>query len=611
MSLRPRYARWFELLTTREDLTQTLEALAGTGSIELETHSETYPKVSLENLQARLQAFNQLARRYQPYWPHERIRPSNAVGTPGMVLEAALERLLNWEQAALPRIHRIESLTNEQTNLQLLESLLSRLPAGSIDLGLFAGSGAKLKSQIFVLGSGTPLQRVPPGLLTARVGSDTHEFLLAVGIDTEVDTLAAELAGFKATTLEIPPALQSLSNLSIAHIRQRFEDNQEQLQQLHRSVDDLAQPYRLHEVLGDIHRLEWFLKNVSSLPVSQNFAWVTGWTSDAGGSRLVAALRKAQTDAVIRFPDPPAGLHAPVVMYNPWWAQPFEAFAKMLGTPARDEADPSQLLAVLAPLLFGYMFGDVGQGLVLLLAGLILQRRWPLLRILVASGAAAILFGLVFGSVFGREDIIPALWVHPVQQPLPVLMVPLAGGFVIIVLGLLLSALGAWWRGGIGRWLQVDAAIALLYLSIVSAFFVPQARLVALFALAWYFAGCLAQAGPRLGALLAAAGHLLETVLQMLVNTVSFVRVGAFALAHGGLSMAFNTMADASGNVLVSLFIVVLGNVVVIALEGLVVSIQTTRLILFEFFIRFLTGSGRSFQPLAAPEAEPDMRRLT
>ena len=78
--------------------------------------------------------------------------------------------------------------------------------------------------------------------------------------------------------------------------------------------------------------------------------------------------------------------------------------------------------------------------------------------------------------------------------------------------------------------------------------------------------------------------------------------VGAFALAHAGLSLAFTIMAESTGNIVAGLLIMLLGNVIVILLEGLVVTIQTTRLILFEFFIRFLRSSGRTFRPLAAPE---------
>jgi V/A-type H+-transporting ATPase subunit I len=111
--------------------------------------------------------------------------------------------------------------------------------------------------------------------------------------------------------------------------------------------------------------------------------------------------------------------------------------------------------------------------------------------------------------------------------------------------------------------------------------------------------------------LVAASGTLIESILQLLINSVSFVRVGAFALAHAGLSLAFTVMATTLDNPLFGALILLLGNLIVIMLEGLVVSVQTTRLILFEFFIRFLRGTGRTFRPLAAPESEVATRSMT
>ena len=88
----------------------------------------------------------------------------------------------------------------------------------------------------------------------------------------------------------------------------------------------------------------------------------------------------------------------------------------MLGTPGRNESDPSQILAVVASSIFGFMFGDVGQGAVVFIAGLVLGRRIPLTRMLVPGGIMAMLFGVLFGSVFCREDIIPALWMRPLAR---------------------------------------------------------------------------------------------------------------------------------------------------------------------------------------------------
>ena len=58
--------------------------------------------------------------------------------------------------------------------------------------------------------------------------------------------------------------------------------------------------------------------------------------------------------------------------------------------------------AVIAPVLFGFMFGDIGHGAVLLVAGLLLQRRFPMLRLLAYGGVMSMLFGAAFGSVFAR-----------------------------------------------------------------------------------------------------------------------------------------------------------------------------------------------------------------
>jgi V/A-type H+-transporting ATPase subunit I len=291
-----------------------------------------------------------------------------------------------------------------------------------------------------------------------------------------------------------------------------------------------------------------------------------------------------------------------MVLRNPVWARPFERFVNLLGTPAAAEADPSSLLAVLVPLMFGYMFGDVGQGLVLLAAALLLRRRWPVLNILAMCGSVSVAFGVVFGSVFGREDIIPALWVHPIEQPLPVLQAPLAFGVLVLLLGLLLKALQLVWQGAAKQWWRLEAPQLVLYISVLTMLVSSRAGPVAGGALLWYLLGSrLQQRDDATFAMTAALGNLVENLVQLLINTLSFVRVGAFALAHAGLALAFTTLADMPESRVLAVAILVLGNLVVIVLEGLVVTVQTTRLVLFEFFIRFVHAGGRVFRPLAAP----------
>lgn len=604
MSMRPVYTAWFELLTTHEDLTDAVEALARTGCIELELREHTRMEMSLQDLQVRLQEFTRLARYYRTLWPEPDTSLSPFDGSPVEILDKALSCLYDWEKAALPKVQRLEIVKSRLTNMLLLNDLLDSTDARGLDCQLLSGAGPTLVARLFLLPSpaANKPENFPEEILWNRYSTPDREYVLLVGEADDLDALTAELALKKYTHVPVPslPADRDEARHVISGKRARLATYEQRLQQ---QLDELAGPYHLAQALGEINRMMWFLNNVASLPASDNFAWITGWTSDVHGDEMRRALRLHGSRAILHFPDAPDSVQPPLMLQNPWWARPFEFFPGLLGTPGRDEADPSSFLAVMVPLMFGYMFADVGQGLVLLLTGLWLKKRWPLLRILVVNGASAVIFGFVFGSLFGREDLIPALWLHPVADPLPVLALPLAAGVLIILLGLALNALEASWRGEWLRWLQVEAPVVALYLGLLSMFFIPVSvsTLVIVSALTWFFMGNLLLAEGKMMAVLAAIGTLIETVIQLVLNSLSFVRIGAFALAHSGLSMAFNIMADSTASVVIAALVLLLGNVIVIVLEGMIVSIQTTRLVLFEFFIRFLRASGRTFKPLAGP----------
>ncbi len=233
-----------------------------------------------------------------------------------------------------------------------------------------------------------------------------------------------------------------------------------------------------------------------------------------------------------------------------------------------------------------------------------MRNRLPVLRLLVPAGIAATAFGFVFGAVFTLETVIEPLWVHPISHPLPVLLVPLLGGAVLLLLGLLIDAVEAWWEHRLDRWLRADAPVLLTFAGALLAFVSPFGFWVIAAGGCWAIvAAAIDQHSLR--AAVTALGELLEHTIQILINTLSFARVGAFALAHAGLSSAVVALAGAASNRVAGLLILVLGNLLILLVEGLVVSIQTTRLVLFEFFTRFFRPEGREFRPLAAPPVTP------
>ena len=174
-------------------------------------------------------------------------------------------------------------------------------------------------------------------------------------------------------------------------------------------------------------------------------------------------------------------------------------------------------------------------------------------------------------------------------------------GVAILASGLVLAATQAHWRGAARSWWARDAGLVLAYAALLAAVAWPRALWLAPAGAVWYVSGSARIAeGGAAGAALTGVAQFVEHLLQLIVNTISFARVGAFALAHAGLSAAVVALADAAGPG-GYLLVLVLGNLLILALEGLVVGIQTTRLMMFEFFVRFLTGTGRTFRPLPPP----------
>jgi V/A-type H+-transporting ATPase subunit I len=420
-----------------------------------------------------------------------------------------------------------------------------------------------------------------------------------VGLSVEIAALEDALLARKARRVLLP-ALRTGAASERSNLGELIASTEAQAREQRAALERVTAERRFERVLGDFAFVEWYASQVPQLAATEHFAWVTGWTREPDARLLGQRLREADVPHLLQLPQPPEGLEPPVALRNPAWARPFELFPRLLGTPSLSEADPSLLVAFIAPLIFGFMFADVGQGFVLLATGLLLRRRYPPLALLVPGGIASILFGVLFGCVFAREDVLAPLWIAPLEAPLTILGVTLLLGVAIVLLGIALDALQQYWAGRGARWCASKGGLVVFYVGLLLAFVDRRALWLAGTGAVWLVAGYIAcaPAGTRLKSLGPAIGEFLESALQIAVNTLSFLRVGAFALAHSGLSVAIVGLASAASPRALAIAVLVVGNAFVIALEALVAAIQTTRLVLFEFFVRFLRGAGREFHPL-------------
>ena len=613
MSLRPAPANWFEVLVLRDDLTAAIDALARSSSVELQSHGESKTPLLMPECREMLGEFDELSQRYHRYWPPAcRHEPDERL-EPQQMLDDAMRRMRAWTEGAHAVVEHIELLTDRVTDLRVLLPLLEE-EEPSLDLSRFVSAGPMLDSRVFLLPGDEWPRSLPSDVITRRAVTADHHYLLAVGMPEHIATLERQLALHKARALSIPDDLPAESDDPAKALEQRVAGLERDIEAARSKLASLHERHDLADAIADAEFVRWYVDTVPDLASTENFAWITGWTSESADEALLSLLADAGVKGLSRLQAPPPGYEPPLILVNPRWMRPFEVFTRMLGVPGSSEVDPTRVVAIVSPLIFGYMFGDVGHGAVLFIAGLAMARRWPALRLLIAGGLSSMAFGVLFGSVFGREDIIPPVWLHPLDEPVLVLLAPLAGGAVLLLLGLLLDALQAFWQRKGRYWLETGAGLVLCYVSLLGALLEPALLWVALAGAMWFvFGHALTTSSHRLSAIGQAAAEFVEVLLQLGVNTISFVRVGAFSLSHAGLCVAIIGVAGATSSVAAGAVVEVVGNLVILGLEGLIVGIQTTRLVLFEFFVRFLHAEGRPFRPLAPPDppAQPHHRRTT
>jgi V/A-type H+-transporting ATPase subunit I len=308
----------------------------------------------------------------------------------------------------------------------------------------------------------------------------------------------------------------------------------------------------------------------------------------------------------------------------------------MYGVPAYNEIDPTTFVAITYTILFGIMFGDFGHGIVLIIAGLIMDKlkNMPVGKVLVPCGVSASLFGILFGSLFGFEEAFDGFYkavfglegkpIHVMgHNIIDVIIGSVAVGVLLVIVSMCMNIYTSIKQKDMGKALfgssgvaglvlygtAIAGVVSLLVLK-VNIFNIVTIPLLIVLPLILIF-----MAEP-LGRLVEGKKdwkpekwgeygiqngfEMFEVILSYLSNTMSFLRVGAFVMVHAGLMMVVFILIELVGGVtsIGGIAILVLGNLFVIALEALLVSIQTLRLEFYEMFSRFYSGSGREFTPV-------------
>jgi V/A-type H+/Na+-transporting ATPase subunit I len=603
MRLGPRRTYLFEVFTPRHQTVHALEALAQTGAVELDVAPRINAGLDVRTTVDAIHEFDRLAGQYRDYLPAHERRPHALDAAPDQAARQAMAVLQRWIADIVPILERLRLVEAERDNLLLLQEYLASFANTHKDLSLLSHPGELLYTGLYACPHEQSLDGALTHVFKEVLTGLRHRFLILVGLPESAPEIESAIRQGTCYRVDVPVWLAPQNADWPSQVSARLHVLAHDGATWRRALEPLRHDPDLRVALGDIALLKWYTQQAAALSMDEKYCHITGWTSYSAPAQLEDALRAQGIHGFARFLRVPTILPAPVKTLDTWWARPFQVFISMYGTPGEGEVDPSMVLAFIVPLLFGYMFPDVGHGLLLVVVSGVLYQRWPEGRFLIPCGLSAMLFGLVFGDVFGFDDVLPPLWLKPLEHPLEVLLAPLLVGVGLILLGLVFSAIEFHWRGQFRVWLLTDAALLALYIGGLAALFHPSGLYLAAGALVWFLVGnVFLQRGQPLRAIGSTLARLLGGVFQLGVNTLSFLRVGAFALAHAAISSALLQVAGLMPDRVSYWLVLILAQALAVTLETLVVFVQTTRLVFFEFYTRFLRAEGRVFKPLHLPQ---------
>lgn len=327
----------------------------------------------------------------------------------------------------------------------------------------------------------------------------------------------------------------------------------------------------------------------------------------------------------------------PTKLKNNWFCRPFESFVRMYGVPGYNELDPTPFFAISYTLLFGIMFGDLGQGLVIALLGAILAKvkRMDFGRILVRIGLSSAIFGTLYGSVFGLENVLTPMYqamglpdkpihVMDADTTSKLLIAAIGLGVVFIVISIVMNIILGLRTKRLGSALFSNNGIAglVFYLAVLigaasmltggpNLFTTPYILLLIVLPIVLMFlqeplGKLVRHRSPKpdesIGSfIIDSFFELFDIMLSFVTNTMSFLRVGGFIISHAGMMAVVLTLTEmmhGAGSVVA----MVIGNAFVMGLEGFIVGIQALRLEFYEMFGHYFDGQGTPFEPLALKE---------
>ena len=405
-------------------------------------------------------------------------------------------------------------------------------------------------------------------------------------------------------------------------------DVKKQLEHYKDQIDDI---YAFCNEENSVHELYPYIAEINEKYL------LSGFVKADEVDHYKAIFKDLPSTIEVKDPSEVPDLECPTLLKNNWFAKPFEMFLGMYGVPKYTDFDPTGFMAFTYCLLFGIMFGDLGQGLVLFILGLVFEKKGQIFGIINRCGITSMIFGFLFGSVFGYEELL-----NPVHQSLfgvreklfdvmaqsstmVVLIGAVAIGAVLILTTQCMNIVNRFKHHQLGDAIFSQNGIAglVFYGGIVFAIVATMLLgwnvlnpvylgiFIVLPVISFVMKEPLSNAVEHKtvkpeegwgGYIAQSIFELIDVLLTFVTNSMSYLRVGGFVLSHAGMMLVVMTLVEMTGKAGVA--VLIFGNIFVMVLEGLIVGIQTLRLEYYEMFSRYYDAGGVQFNALSAKVAE-------
>ncbi|MDD5347585.1 MAG: V-type ATPase 116kDa subunit family protein [Candidatus Omnitrophica bacterium] len=547
-------------------------------------------------------------------------------------LEASLEPLLQ-EKAQVQE----EMNTNRAILSQVRDYFPLPIQRGSMYSFLQVSTGRVDEKNLAVLERS--MQGIPHVVYPFRKDGPVI-LCLFIGLRRDKALIQKVLDDVAWEEIELPKESEQLSRESQRHLAARIQENRKAMAAAEEKIKGLGRQH-----YDDLSATYSYINLKKSLLEAKRFSCTTdktavfaGWVPQDEKQGVIRRIKSLTDSAYVEAKSvDEVGIpkeEVPVRFQHGALVKPFEMLIDAYGIPRYGTIDPTIFVAFSFLVMFGAMFGDIGHGAVLVLAGLpmvlkpaaeFLKKRRGIIvnrqagTLLLYCGSSAMLFGVLYGSCFGFE--FESVWIKPMEDIMGIFRAGIMFGIALITVGIVLNITNALRDrdyakavfdkagliGGVVYWAAIGLVSKVFFskgaINPVYSYLIFSGLLV-LFLYPMIDNLFIRRHGSFVESVMESLVGILEIFMGYLSNTVSFIRVAAFALAHAGLFLAIFTLSRATNpasgtGVVASWLIIIFGNILVVLLEGLIVSIQSLRLNYYEFFSKFFISGKRMYKPLS------------